>query len=520
MKLLSWNARGLWSSSAFRRLRLLVREQSPQVLFLMETKLCDGALSRFKDLLNFSNGLEVARVGLKGGLMLLWQDVVDVTLLSMNTNHFDCYLLFDDGPRWHFSAIYGFPEAVNKKHTWKLIKRLADVSPLDPWLLIGDINEIFSNEHKNGGPLRDDNQMQAFRTTLDQCFLAEIPAAEDEFTWAKNRKKVAGLKERLDWCFINHVWRDTLAWPKLTHLDYYGSDHRVLLANIDFNPTQPVQAPRKTRFRFEQFWLKDKECAEIISSSWCHNSDSDSATQLVSSLSDCANNLQQWHSRKFGKMKQDIKHAQQVVHGLNTAVNSDPDFHSKIHSAETILDELLVNEEQYWQQRSRVDWLQSGDRNTKFFHSKASARHSNNRIKALMDDHGHTVTTKDGISQLVTDYFQQLFTASNEDHWALTHVLSTIPTTISDEQNEFLSKEFTVSDVTAALKTIGSDKSPGLDGMSAMFYHHNWDIVGDLVTKVVLDVLNHGANPEAFNKTLITLIPKIKKPKHEGFSSH
>uniref|UniRef100_A0A803Q0R6 Reverse transcriptase domain-containing protein n=1 Tax=Cannabis sativa TaxID=3483 RepID=A0A803Q0R6_CANSA len=330
-------------------------------------------------------------------------------------------------------------------------------------------------------------------------------------TWAKNRKKVAGLKERLDWCFINHVWRDTLAWPKLTHLDYYGSDHRVLLANIDFNPTQPVQAPRKTRF--EQFWLKDKECAEIISSSWCHNSDTDSATQLVSSLSDCANNLQQWHSRKFGKMKQDIKHAQQVVHGLNTAVNSDPDFHSKIHSAETILDELLVNEEQYWQQRSRVDWLQSGDRNTKFFHSKASARHSNNRIKALMDDHGHTVTTKDGISQLVTDYFQQLFTASNEDHWALTHVLSTIPTTISDEQNEFLSKEFTVSDVTAALKTIGSDKSPGLDGMSAMFYHHNWDIVGDLVTKVVLDVLNHGATPEAFNKTLITLIPKIKKPK-------
>ncbi|KAM6563234.1 hypothetical protein CsatB_023232 [Cannabis sativa] len=488
-------------------------DQSPQVLFLMETKLCDGALSRFKNLLNFSNGLEVARVGLKGGLMLLWQDVVDVTLLSMNTNNFDCYILFDDGPRWHFSALYGFPEAVNKKHTWKLIRRLADVSPLDPWLLIGDINEIFSNEHKNGGPLRDDNQMQAFRTTLDQCFLTEIPAVGDEFTWARNRKSASSLKERLDWCFINHVWRDNFVWPKLSHLDYYGSDHRVLLAEIDFNLTPPAQAPRKTRFRFEQFWLKDKECYEIISNSWLHSSETDPASRLVSSLRVCANNLHDWHYRKFGKMKQDIKLAQKTVHGLNTSASSDPDFSAKVHSAESILDELLANEEQYWQQRSRVDWLQSGDRNTKFFHSKASARHSNNRIKALTDDHGNTVTTKEGISRVVADYFQELFTASNEDHWALSHVLSTIPTTISDEQNDFLCQDFTASEVFTALKTIGSDKSPGLDGMSAMFYHHNWNIVGELVTQVALDVLNNGTNPESFNKTLITLIPKIKKPK-------
>uniref|UniRef100_A0A803NHR6 Reverse transcriptase domain-containing protein n=1 Tax=Cannabis sativa TaxID=3483 RepID=A0A803NHR6_CANSA len=37
-----------------------------------------------------------------------------------------------------------------------------------------------------------------------------------------------------------------------------------------------------------------------------------------------------------------------------------------------------------------------------------------------------------------------------------------------------------------------------------------WHIVGELVTKVVLEVLNEGGDPSCFNNTVITLIPKVK----------
>ena len=45
---------------------------------------------------------------------------------------------------------------------------------------------------------------------------------------------------------------------------------------------------------------------------------------------------------------------------------------------------VLFQKEIKWKQRSRNTWLEAGDRNTKFFHSIASARRRVNRVSAIV----------------------------------------------------------------------------------------------------------------------------------------
>ena len=48
----------------------------------------------------------------------------------------------------------------------------------------------------------------------------------------------------------------------------------------------------------------------------------------------------------------------------------------------------LEKDDAMWLQRSRINWFQEGDRNTRYFHSKASARFQNNFIEGTEDSGG------------------------------------------------------------------------------------------------------------------------------------
>jgi hypothetical protein len=78
------------------------------------------------------------------------------------------------------------------------------------------------------------------------------------------------------------------------------------------------------------------------------------------------------------------------------------------------LSELLAREETMERQRSRVTWLKEGDRNTGFFQAKARARGRTNRIRALKREDGSEATEQGELEQLVSHFYQNLFSAQEE----------------------------------------------------------------------------------------------------------
>jgi hypothetical protein len=129
---------------------------------------------------------------------------------------------------------------------------------------------------------------------------------------------------------------------------------------------------------------------------------------------------------------------------------------------------LLSKEERMWRQQARIGWIKGGDRNTLFFHQRASQRRRRNLITELHDSQGVTHTGDEAIGRLFEEYFDTLFKSSNPVDFD--SVLEGIASVVTVDMNNRLSKPFQRQEVNYALKQMGLLKAPGPDGMSPIFY--------------------------------------------------
>ena len=174
------------------------------------------------------------------------------------------------------------------------------------------------------------------------------------------------------------------------------------------------------------------------------------------------------------------------------------------------INELLDSEEIKWHQISNVQWLDLGNRNTKYFRTRAPDRRMRNTISCIMDENGTWHDSIDDIAEVAMSYFKNIYSSSYPTR--ISEVLDTIPTKAAEEMNQLLIQEFTREEIEVALNQMHPTKAPGPDGMSAIFFQKYWGIVGNDVICMVLNVLNSNMSMVEINITNITLMPKIKSP--------
>lgn len=103
-----------------------------------------------------------------------------------------------------------------------------------------------------------------------------------------------------------------------------------------------------------------------------------------------------------------------------------------------------------WKQRSRSLWLANGDRNTKYFHSRATQRNKRNRILGLRDNTGIIHDTDEGMASLFINDYNSLFTTSQPDQ--IDEVVAQVARVVTEDMNKALIREFTALEVELALK--------------------------------------------------------------------
>ncbi|KAL2935618.1 hypothetical protein RDABS01_018736 [Bienertia sinuspersici] len=329
---------------------------------------------------------------------------------------------------------------------------------------------------------------------------------EHKYTWQRGLEPQNLIRERLDRFLADDEWHTLFSNAQVKHFPIYKSDHAPILMweNVSRNGGR-----RRRTFHFEAMWLSNEGCKEVIQKAW-----SDERNKLVvEKINHCATRLSEWAEENFGDIKRKIKMKEKELKLWQESV-PDGMMMEKCTQISSELDELHRLEETYWHARSRANELRDGDKNTSYFHHKASQRRRRNRIVKLEDEQGVVHDREEGMSMIINNYFTNLFTSS----WPMgeEEALAGLSCLVSEEMNNSLLVEPTEVEIKEALFQMHPNKAPGPDGMHALFYQKCWNIVKGDVVKFIGDWWHGRANIQEVNKTCIVLVPKCQQPQRMG----
>ncbi|CAM8929085.1 unnamed protein product [Rhodiola kirilowii] len=505
MSCLSWNCRGLGGAATVRSLANLVRIYNPSMVGVMETKADTKRMEYVQKHLGFKFGLSVERRGKSGGLALWWKDSINVVVQSYSDYHIDA--IVEEETPFRVTLFYGHPVTNRRAETWNLLRTLRGALDL-PWLVFGDFNEVLFGWEVKGRCVRGEWQMKSFRSVIQECGLIDLGFRGSNFTFSNRRKGLFETKARLDRAFANCSWRNLFPNAEVVHEISGMSDHRPIVIRWE-----GVQSTEKLKlFRFEPMWLKHKDYVDKVREIWGQFMGTD--IPLTECLARSATSLREWGKSCFGNVNKKVNALKKKL-DLIQQQNRTSEVIEEETKINKEIDDWLYKEELYWKQRSRADWLKEGDRNTRFFHLKASQRWKANRIRKIQKNGGEWITEEEDICREVVCYFKNnIFkSSSGRSQIKLERELSFIPQCISGEMADVLSAPFSELEVQDALFQMYPTKAPGPDGLSALFYQKSWVILKERVTECILNMLNSGQLEENLNRTLITLVPKTKEPK-------
>ncbi|GKV47795.1 hypothetical protein SLEP1_g54657 [Rubroshorea leprosula] len=323
------------------------------------------------------------------------------------------------------------------------------------------------------------------------------------FTWTKKRNGRTVMRERLNRAVLNLSTMEEFSTAKLINLPRLCSDHHPILLNIQ--PNSAVRRPRGPP-RFEVAWLTREDFGAVFENAWkSHN------VTLARAIEETSKACFAWGKESFG----DIFKQKRLLVARLTGIQNSSDYQYSVFLQKlegellTEYHRILHAEELFWCQKSRVEWINSGDRNTSFYHTSTIVQRNRNRITTLKID-DNWVDDDMQLRSHVRSFFQELFVAK-QTNIMLNSYLNFQPQ-MEDSAHESLLKPASLDEVKQALFSMKGLKSPGPDGLQAIFFQKYWTTVSGTLLHFVNSALINGSFEPSLLQAHVALIPKGDAP--------
>lgn len=264
-------------------------------------------MEKLQNNIGFEGNMVVETQGHSGGVAMLWRYKDDVSLNTYSKNHIDVVAKINGSDVFRLTGIYGEPDRRKRHETWALIRSLSNNNTI-PWCLLGYMNNVVSQGDKQGGRPYPSSLLQGFRDVLDDCNLMDMDLVGYPFTWERGAGTTSWIEVRLDRSLVTSGFMNKFPDAKLLNLEVSTSDHTPLL--LELNKSSTIIS--KKSFCFENTWLREPVCKQIVEEVWYSNDD----RSFYDKLSECAQILSSWGQQITGNFKKRIQQCKRILKQL------------------------------------------------------------------------------------------------------------------------------------------------------------------------------------------------------------
>ena len=134
--------------------------------------------------------------------------------------------------------------------------------------------------------------------------------------------------------------------------------------------------------------------------------------------------------------------------------------------------------------RAKAQFMEEGEKSTRYFLSLEKSRRTNQTIRVLTKDNLDTVT---GIQDLLSEtrsFYENLYSAEECDENEQDSFLIDELPRLNDNDREVCEGYITEEELREAVISMENDRSPGIDGLTTNLYKHFWPLIAKSITQV------------------------------------
>ena len=161
--------------------------------------------------------------------------------------------------------------------------------------------------------------------------------------------------------------------------------------------------------------------------------------------------------------------------------------------------------------RSKAQWVEDGEKNTKYFINLEKRNQDKKYIKKLIDEDGREITDHKEIIQEQKKFYEKLYTTKTGNHNIEFGDENIAIPKLETDLKELCDSPLTIEECGAALKKLQNNKSPGADGFTTNFYKFFWPDIKELLFQSYKYSERNGSLTSYQKLGILNLAPKDGK---------